>query len=460
MLNAFDSDRRATAYPADSDEPHGRYAGVLARDDQQMPVAVTFDAKPNGLVAWLDAAALGVVGVPFDAVAYEPPRLVLTMAAGCGGEIVWTGDFADDAIRGTWRGGGIAARFELARCPAEPAWFTTQDVAFQNAGNRLAGSLIRPLGIGPHPAAVHLPGVGPAARHRSRFLAQVLARHGVASLVYDRRGTGMSDGDGVTADFGDLAADAVAGHRLLRETDGIDPARIGIVAAGEGGWVAPLAAGMTDVAYLVLCSAPAISPAEQERREVEMRLTGAVGEAERARALALVRAKQAAVRGEYDWTKLRRRLHAAAGAPWYWDAGLPDPAAFDPLAPAVARYRRDLDVDPVAALAALDIPILALYGEADRRLPALRCAGLLTGLRRHGRDVTVHVFPDAGHGLVQAPSHPGAFRWPRLATGCLEAVAAWLDMRVLSPTRRSPPGRAGRSDHAGRPVTADDRAVL
>ncbi len=299
MLNAFDSDRRATAYPADSDEPHGRYAGVLARDDQQMPVAVTFDAKPNGLVAWLDAAALGVVGVPFDAVAYEPPRLVLTMAAGCGGEIVWTGDFADDAIRGTWRGGGIAARFELARCPAEPAWFTTQDVAFQNAGNRLAGSLIRPLGIGPHPAAVHLPGVGPAARHRSRFLAQVLARHGVASLVYDRRGTGMSDGDGVTADFGDLAADAVAGHRLLRETDGIDPARIGIVAAGEGGWVAPLAGGMTDVAYLVLCSAPAISPAEQERREVEMRLTGAVGEAERARALALVRAKQAAVRGAY-----------------------------------------------------------------------------------------------------------------------------------------------------------------
>lgn len=37
---------------------------------------------------------------------------------------------------------------------------------------------------GPHPAVVFLHGSGPEGRYASRFLAQHLARHGIAALIY------------------------------------------------------------------------------------------------------------------------------------------------------------------------------------------------------------------------------------------------------------------------------------
>ena len=87
---------------------------------------------------------------------------------------------------------------------------------------------------------------------------------------------------------------------------------------------------------------------------------------------------------------------------------------------------------PATLLAALDAPILAFYGERDRGLRALHCAETLVDLRRaHGSDVTVHVFPDADHGLIQRPSPMAAFDWPRLPAGYLPALAAWMQTRVL-----------------------------
>ena len=97
---------------------------------------------------------------------------------------------------------------------------------------------------------------------------------------------------------------------------------------------------------------------------------------------------------------------------------------------------RSLDPDhhPASLLAALDVPILAFYGERDEVLPALRCAETLVDLRRgQGSDVTVHVFPDAGHGLIQQPSPVARFDWPRLPAGYLPALAAWLQTKVLRP---------------------------
>jgi pimeloyl-ACP methyl ester carboxylesterase len=93
-----------------------------------------------------------------------------------------------------------------------------------------------------------------------------------------------------------------------------------------------------------------------------------------------------------------------------------------------------MDFDPIPLLKVLEAPVLALYGERDDRVPALRCAENLVALRRRdGRDVTVHVFPDTGHGLIQVAPPSAPFDWPRLPAGYLPVIAAWLQTRVLRP---------------------------
>ncbi len=73
---------------------------------------------------------------------------------------------------------------------------------------------------------------------------------------------------------------------------------------------------------------------------------------------------------------------------------------------------RILDHDPRPALERIDCPILALFGAEDRLVPVERSAAIY---RDAGRDITVHVFPDADHrGQVGDP--------PAMAPGYLDML--------------------------------------
>jgi pimeloyl-ACP methyl ester carboxylesterase len=89
-------------------------------------------------------------------------------------------------------------------------------------------------------------------------LASELARQGVASLRYDKRGCGRSDGDWSTSGLFTLVDDARDAVAVLRGQEGIDPARIGLVGHGEGAWLALSVAGADPaIGPLTLVGAPA-----------------------------------------------------------------------------------------------------------------------------------------------------------------------------------------------------------
>ena len=56
-------------------------------------------------------------------------------------------------------------------------------------------------------------------------IADALAEVGVASLRYDKRGVGESDGDYLSMGFDDETSDAAAALEALRRIDGIDRSR-------------------------------------------------------------------------------------------------------------------------------------------------------------------------------------------------------------------------------------------
>ena len=98
------------------------------------------------------------------------------------------------------------------------------DMTFTSAGLSLAGTFTTPNGTGPFPAVLLLAGSGPLDRdgnHKriplnvSRDLARVLADAGWASLRYDKRGSGASEGEYLPTGFFDELADAAAARDWL-----------------------------------------------------------------------------------------------------------------------------------------------------------------------------------------------------------------------------------------------------
>ena len=304
-------------------------------------------------------------------------------------------------------------------------------VRYASGEASIAGSLLLPVAPGPHPAIVMIHGSGAVTRDALRPFADHFARNGVAVLITDKRGTGQSTGRWARATFDDLADDALAGVRYLRGRPEIQASAIGVHGMSLGGWVAPLAAVKSrDVAFVVVESAPVMTPREHERLRVEttMRADGHRGETI-AQAVAFMDQKFEVARTGEGWARLEAAMAAGEKAGWipYVNA----PASLESL-----RWNWDhvFAYDPLPVLKQLDVPMLVLYGELDSVVPPkVHRARMEQAMREAGRhDVTIREFARANHGFFEAITG-GRQEQPNLGTfvaGYFEARTDWVRARA------------------------------
>jgi len=225
----------------------------------------------------------------------------------------------------------------------------------------------------------------------------------MALLAYDKRGVGGSSGDWRTAGLEDLAADALAGVQFLRGRKEIDSSKIGLFGASQGGWVAPLAASRSkDIAFVIVASGPAFSPAavELDRLDKILRARGFREDVARD-ALTLTRLADDVARGKASWKNYELALEKSRKAEWFRYLYVPlteDSWLF-------AHWRRlPLDYDPGPVIAGLRVPVLAMFGGRDQNVLAGKNAEKWREALREGgnRDSRIRVFPEANHMLLES----------------------------------------------------------
>jgi len=153
-----------------------------------------------------------------------------------------------------------------------PAAFAESDVSFpsDDGAIALAGTLAAPLQDRSAPAVVLVSGTGPIDRdvtvlHHKLFrvLARSLAGAGIASLRFDKRGIGASEGDFGSAGPEDFVADVLGARSYLVGEAGFASERTGLVGHSEGGMVALTAASREQrLPFCVLMASPLLSGVE------------------------------------------------------------------------------------------------------------------------------------------------------------------------------------------------------
>ena len=183
----------------------GHWTGRWVRNGEALDVWVDFDRSGPGYVGSFGSDELRVLGIPFRSVDLDSSRAHWRLV-GDETALTFDGVLSGDSLNGVYRENGAAGTFRLHRgSEATSAPYTTEEVTFPNGNVRLAGSLLVPPGVGPHPAIVFVHGSGAEGRYASRYLADRFARAGFVALIYDKRGVGASTGDWRHATFDDLA---------------------------------------------------------------------------------------------------------------------------------------------------------------------------------------------------------------------------------------------------------------
>lgn len=355
-------------------------------------------------------------------------------------ELTFRMDAAGRAEGFTWRpvtvgaGEGLGAAQEARRLdlPEELLTFPSGDLA-------LRGKLVLPSpeehGPGPYPAVVPVHGSGSESAVDHYFLPYLFAAHGIATVVYDKRGTGGSEGE-YTQNFHVLAGDAIAAVEVLRARSDFDPGRIHILGGSQGGWIAPLAAsrleeGAGGIRSLLIGYGPMVPIVDEDRwgYVYQLRRKG-FGEEAIARA---DRLHETIVRivdhGEWErWDELGRMLDEAEGEDWFQAvAGSDSTLGFlaDTRMPRwlIKLYAKwkigqtvdgeplaDRLYDPVPVVAALDVPSLWIFGGEDSSMPTDWSVVELERLQAAGRPIEILVYPDAEHGILRFEEGEGGER--------------------------------------------------
>jgi len=330
--------------------------------------------------------------------------------------IVFDGDLRGNELAGTIRittyKSPITLRPEV-ESPREPG------IHFSSAGDsmRLGGKLVLPPGKGPFPAAVFVTGSDPDTREAWQLEARALARSGVASLLYDKRGVGESAGASHDlASWDDLAGDVEGAVAYLRSRrDVIDPERIGLIGQSQGTWIiAKVAAADPRIAFLVSIAGSGISAADQEtyRTGALMKADG-FSDADIARARAFQRQKFQVAKTGLGWDALDSTMKRLRADSTRWFPGYGTGAATRSLASLRMYGVLQFNYDPTRDLRLIKAPVLVIMGERDRVFPPQVVIDRMREALRAGgnNDFSARIIPNAGHGLSTVQTINGrAFR--------------------------------------------------
>jgi dienelactone hydrolase len=333
-------------------------------------------------------------------------------------------------------GGCDEGRIVFEGQPGARVTLDVQDTTFIGQGGvRLHGRLILPPGDGPVPVMVEVHGSEGANALDFNAFQRFAPASGVGVFVYAKRGSGGSEGR-YTQDFHILAEDAAAAVVEARRLAGARAGRVGLHGASQGGWVAPLAASLTPVDFVIVGFGLAYGPLSEDSDQVaqDLKARGWGPEVlDQARRITDVTGAFVASKGAVGFEGLEAVRARYCAEPWFADikgefTGLLLNAPNEQIIAMAPQLENgpSWDYDPLPVLRGLDSPMLWIQAQDDTGAPPDATRARLIDLSAQGRPVTLLEYPATDHGIVRYETAPDGRRTSLgYAPGYYQAVLDW-----------------------------------
>ncbi len=325
--------------------------------------------------------------------------------------------------------------FHRPQTPQPPFPYHSEEVTFRNeeAGITLAGTLTLPQSPASRKTILFISGSGAQDRdntfseHKTFLvIADYLARHGIASLRVDDRGTGTSTGDFNASGLPDSETDAQAALQYLKQRREIAPDSIGVIGHSEGAFVAFTLAARKEVPFIITLAGGGVNGCELllQQRAALLRANGANEEFINNYNQYMRQAQEIVLQTADAQTCEHRLTGLFAGTPLAGQATAITRQLYTPGKIELLKYDPEWDFPEITC------PVLALNGEKDCQVPVGNLEHIRKGITANGnnRVITIayphlnHMFQTAGTGLPAEYSDIEETICPQV----LEDLVNWL----------------------------------
>src|SRR5208282_1793656 len=303
-----------------------------------------------------------------------------------------------------------------------------RDIIFASGSLHLAGTLRLPAADGQWPAVLLVPGSGQVDRNENasklrinafRDIAVHLSEQGIATLRYDKRGVGASEGNFWDTGFFDNVTDAGAALGCLKSQKEIRSDKVFLLGHSEGALTATrLAATGADVTGVILLAGPARKGEDVLVWQCEQVVKGMRGfnkwlinlfhmDVRKSQQKQLDKIKKS------NKNSYRVRGVVKLNAKW---------------------FREFMAYNPADDLPKIQVPVLAITGSKDIQV-APADLGQMAGLAK--AEFESHILPNITHLLRVEPSEPTLSTYKQqiaqpVDKSVLQTISEWLRKKTAA----------------------------
>jgi hypothetical protein len=364
----------------------------------------------------------------------------------------WTGEVTPDAIAefgscadGTLRINGAGATPDKE---GRRNTFDITDATFDSNGLKLYGRLVMPRVEGAVPVAVLGHGSERDSAVLFNRLQYLLPANGVGVFVFDKRGTGKSQGS-YSQNFHWLADDMAAALTTARKMAGGLANDIGFQGGSQAGWILPLAASKVKTDFVVVGFGLAEGVLAEDREEVfdDLREAG-YGEdvIAKAREITDATGKIMLSRFKDGYEGLDAVRVKYGKEPWYEKVNgeytgylLRLPNWVIQIVGPWIDVGTSWEYNPLPALQAYQGPHLWVLAGRDSSAPSAITLKVLREVQATHPNLDVVMFPNADHGIIEFTEKPDGSRSETgFSPGYFPLLVDWIHFKQPQLTVSGP----------------------
>jgi len=329
----------------------------------------------------------------------------------------------------------IAMHFNLSKqsdtSPSEN--YTIEKFTISSKGANISAEIYKPKTNSLHPALVLLYGSGDYTKSWLAFDADFFSKQGIEVLIYDKRGSGESTGNRITATYENLAEDAIACLKILNQRETVDKSKIGLWGFSQGAMLLPFIASKTDIPSFLIAIAPDVNGAyEAAAFSDSLRLINRGYSSEEGHFAAESHRKVAEmINNGSDFKEVLNFINSITQKYSFMNrTGLHDRVVIDKEI-FEGYYWSGRKYNFYNYWKNLDIETLCVFGEDDSYVDAIKNVNTLNSFNNN--KIETKLFSGANHKLKKTVNFKdfSEFDFPRAKEGYTEYVEKWIKSVIV-----------------------------